>query len=221
MDYMANIEKGLTITGQSIEHYESALTEGLSSGWFLLGQLRSVLESDAAVLSQNPVDANCMIGLIFEVGSNIELDILIGDAALKGTENESENVFAGIENLADSAYRFVLFDRLVKSIKDNDAKGVLAAMIGFYSYAVYRGAENSSSAKNSRAGAAAHKESYQLKRDFLIWYRANQPSFKSNAAAAREGAKIVPIVERVLVRWITEYKKDIQLMGEEEYWNEF
>ncbi len=221
MDYMANLANRLTITGQDIKKFESVLADNVLESWLFLGQIKADLERDVELLAKSPDKSNRIIELIFEIDTHLEVNAAMAEACLKEIDYGAKNEFLDLEDLAFPAFRLIVFDRLVGSVLKNNMWGVMAAMAGLYCGAIYSRDESSVSRKNSKAGYAAHKESRQIKRDFLIWYRKNQSNFKSNAAAARAGTGVVPMVERVLAKWISEYKTTVEQMGEAEYWEEF
>lgn len=57
------------------------------------------------------------------------------------------------------------------------------------------------------AAAARHSENRQMKQEALDYYIANKDQFRSRAAAAREITRIVPVTERSIYTWLTDYEK--------------
>ncbi len=62
-------------------------------------------------------------------------------------------------------------------------------------------------ASAKKAASARHSEHRELKLEALDYYAKHSHKFRSRAAAASELAKLVPIKERTIYKWLTEYDR--------------
>lgn len=223
MDYIENISNGLTITGQNITHFEETLKSNINNAYFF-PLVKSYLDDAIHKLQASPDRSNHLISLIFDIDSYQELQFAQVQAFLDEEDRGLKNKFRNFEDLIDSAYLLVIFDRLVTSLTQNNLWAMTSVMADLFvisSHNLYEKYNEKSIGKNNRkAGIAANAENRALKRQFLTWYRSNKDRYIRKAEAAREGMTIVPITFRVIERWIREYEMLIAEIGEEEYWGD-
>lgn len=192
INYMKNMEQGLTITGIDVRRFnrgDKSWISGFDEWWQGVAW---------EYLHENKVEANVLIQKYFDINCT-------GD--LHDFEFEDKKIL--------SAIILIYFDRIALAAQ-NDGSGwsVAGMVIDIYELLSHIDAGFNKHRVNARNAAnTRHQETYIIKESLRVWHRNNRHLFLKNGKlnqtkAGAEAAKQEPISQKKAAEYMGEFEKE-------------
>jgi len=245
MDYLKNIEDGLTASGLSFtaigQNQDCSLSPFIMAIQNLSKEAFQLINGDrdicnkalgqliTANLTAKQVASNFGFSKEVEVLAvkyTVRTDDFLNTYEGKGShERTMDYVFGGdeyglmpLDVLLNNTHlsTLALIDATLKSLAENNDKNTINALIPLFTILALNGSHKSLSSNSRKAAKSKYAKANE---DLLHWYRVNKNKFESRAEAARNAKDVVNLTERVIYKQITDYEKNVEIFGESYYWN--